>query len=285
MNVQTTIGAGAEIKDTQARPGRFQFELAVADLVEGLRRWELWGTLGWNDIRQRYRRSTIGPFWITISMGVMVGGLSVLWATLFRLSIPDYLPYFALGFITWTLVSSLILEGCTALYTSEGIIKQLPVPLSIHIYRLVWRNLIVTAHNLCIYVVIIAVLQIWPGVLSLLIAALGFALIALNGVAVALIVGILSARFRDIPPIIGSVLQMIFFFSPILWKPEALPPESQYLAAYNPFYHFIEIIRRPLLGGAPELTTWLAVGGMTLVTGAVALVLFARFRMRVAYWI
>ena len=258
--------------------------LALADLKAGLLYWELWGTLGWHDIRQRYRRSIIGPFWITLSMGVMVGGLSILWSTLFQLSIPDYLPFFALGFIVWTLISTLILEGCAVFYGSEGVIKQIPVPLSVHVYRLVWRNLIICAHNLTIYVIIMLLLGIWPGVVGILLAVAGFGLLAVIGAALALLFGILAARFRDIPPIVASVLQMAFFFSPILWKPESLPGR-QYMVTYNPFYYLIEIVRRPLLGIVPDLATAMTVAGIALVTGAVSLALFTRFRRRIAYWV
>lgn len=274
----------ADLSKPAPRPERSRFGLALADVAEGLRRWELWGTLGWHDIRQRYRRSVLGPFWISISMGAMVGGLSLLWSTLFQQSIPRYLPHFALGYITWTFLQTLILEGCTAFYGFDSIIKQIPVPLSVHIYRTVWRNLIIAAHNMTIYVVIIAGIGIWPG-LGLLTGLLGYALLSVFGVAAALIVGILSARFRDIPPILGSVLQMIFFFSPILWLPEALPPEHRYLVTYNPLYYMIEVVRQPLLGQALPPMFWLIAASITAITCLVALALFARFRKRIAYWV
>lgn len=284
MNVQTsTMTAPAE---TAAVTGssRSQVDLAMADLVDGLRRWELWGSLGWFDIRQRYRRSTLGPFWITISMGVMVIGLSILWSTLFRQDLTVYMPYFAVGFIVWTMISSVIQEGCTAFYGAENIIKQLPAPLSTHIYRLIWRNLIIAAHNLWIYVFIALFFRIWPGLGGIVVALLGFGLLAVNGAAVGLIAGILSARFRDIPPLVASLLQMIFFFSPILWLPESLP-ERHYLVQFNPFYYFIEIVRRPLLGKELELFVWAAVVAITVLNLAVAFGLFVRFRRRIAYWV
>lgn len=288
-------GAGPEAVATARRePSRLvpvverrepsQLALALADMRDGLAMWELWGTLGWHDIRQRYRRSVLGPFWITLSMGVMVAGLSVLWATLFQQSIPEYLPYFALGFIVWTLISALIMEGCTAFYGSEGVIKQIPVPLSVHVYRIVWRNLIISAHNLTIYVVIMLALGIWPGVVGFLLAIVGFALLAVIGTALGILFGILSARYRDIPPLVTSILQMAFFFSPILWKPESLP-ERHYMVTYNPFYYLIEIVRRPLLGVVPDFVTFATVGGIALLSCVAAAALFARFRKRIAYWV
>src|SRR5262249_38991878 len=91
---------------------RLRLARARADLVGGLRRWELWGTLGWRDIRQRYRRSTLGPFWLTISMGVMVAALGLVYAELFGHTLADYLPQLALGLIVWSFISTPIVDGC-----------------------------------------------------------------------------------------------------------------------------------------------------------------------------
>lgn len=283
MSVRTSMIVSSPSAAPVPRLSPSSIGRAAADVADGLRRWELWGTLGWSDIRQRYRRSTLGPFWITISMGVMVVGLSILWSTLFRQDLTVYMPFFAIGFIVWTLISAMMQEGCTAFYGSESIIKQLPAPLSTHIYRLVWRNLIIAAHNMCIYVVVALYFRIWPG-FGLFTAAVGFLLLAINGASVGLILGILSARFRDIPPIVASILQMVFFFSPILWLPEALP-DRHYVVQYNPFYYFIEIVRAPLLGKPLDLTIWGTVIVITVATCAVAFGLFVRFRQRIAYWV
>src|SRR2546421_12753681 len=86
---------------------------AVADLTEGLKLWELWCSLGWHDIRQRYRRSIVGPFWLTLSMGIMVAGLAYLYAGLFGQDVESYLPYVATGIIIFTMISSLASDGST----------------------------------------------------------------------------------------------------------------------------------------------------------------------------
>lgn len=257
--------------------------LAVRDLAEGLHRWELWGSLGWLDIKQRYRRSTLGPFWITLSLGAMVLGLSVLWSTLFKQSIPDYLPYFTVGFIVWSFLSSVISEGCMAFCGAEGIIKQIPIALSVHVFRTVWRNVIITAHNLLIYLVVLLVLQINPG-WALVYAIPAIFLLILFSIGSVLIVGILSARFRDIPPLVTNLLQMIFFFSPILWMPSSLS-DRKYLLYYNPFYYLLDVLRLPLLGNAPGELIWVTVVAIAAATSIVGFLLFARYRTRVAYWV
>lgn len=115
---------------------------ARGDLIEGFRRHELWLHLGWQDIKQRYRRSVLGPFWITIATGTTAVAMGGLYSKLFRLELSQHLPYVTLGLIIWNLINAAILDGADVFVSNEGLIKQLPAPLSVHVYRLVWRQMI-----------------------------------------------------------------------------------------------------------------------------------------------
>ncbi|MDE0182342.1 MAG: ABC transporter permease, partial [Caldilineaceae bacterium] len=260
-----------------------QVAAALFDLVKGARSFHLWGLLGWQDVRRRYRRSMIGPFWLTISMGILVAVLSILYGALLKVEIADYAPFLALGFIIWTLVSGFINEGCTAFTDAGSIIKQADLPLSVHVYRVVWRDLIIFFHNAAIFVVVAAVFSIRPGWVGLL-ALPGLALLCLNGVWMGLLFGLVSARFRDIPPVMDSIVRIFFFVTPIIWMPELLPDRTV-LLDFNPFFHYVELVRAPLLGQAPQLASWLAVLGMTLGGWLAALLMFRNYRRRVAYWV
>lgn len=255
----------------------------LADLSEGLTQWQLWALLGWQDILQRYRRSLLGPFWLTFSMAIMVIALGILYAKLFRIDVHDYLPFLTLGFLAWGLISGVITEGCAALTAAEPFIKQMKLPFSLHVHRVVWRNLIVFAHNLVVYVGVAIWFGIWPGAVALL-SVPGIALILLNGIWVGLLFGMVCARFRDIPQIIASLLQVAFFLTPIIWKPELLA-ERVAFAHMNPFFHFVELIRAPLLGSAPSQLTWTVALITTLVGWLVTLLFFRRFRSRISYWV
>ena len=268
-------------------PVASQTRLALGDIVQGARARYLWGMLGWQDIRRRYRRSVLGPFWLTISMGVLVAALGTLYGALLKVDSAVYVPYLALGFIVWTLISGLITDGCTAFISAESIIKQTNVPLSVHVYRMVWRNLIIFFHNAAIFVVVAALFAVWSGWTGLL-ALPGLVLLCLNGIWVGLLLGIVSARFRDVPPIAASVVRILFFATPIIWMPELMPGRALVLAVvldFNPFFHFVDLVRAPLLGQAPELASWLAVTGITLGGWVVTFALFRNYRRRIAYWV
>ena len=264
-------------------PATSQVAIALLDLVEGARASHLWGLLGWQDIRRRYRRSIIGPFWLTISMGALVAMLSFLYGALLKVEIADYAPFVALGFIIWTLISGLVTDGCAAFISAESMIKQVDLPLSVHVYRMVWRNFLIFFHNAAIFVVVAVIFSIWPGWAGLLVVP-GLVLLCLNGLWMGLLFGLISARFRDVPPIMDSIVRILFFVTPIIWMPELLPDRAV-LLNLNPFYHFLQLVRAPLLGQVPELVSWLAVLGIMVVGWLVTFALFCRYRWRVAYWI
>lgn len=256
---------------------------ALSDIIQGACSPYLWGRLGWQDIRQRYRRSKLGPFWLTISMGVLVGALGVLYSALFKVEIANYLPFIAAGFVVWGLISGLITDGCTAFIEAEGIIKQVRLPLSIHVYRAVWRNFVIFAHNVVIFIVVAILFSVRPGWAGLLMIP-GLALLCLNGVWIGLLLGLLSARFRDVPQVVASAVQVAFFLTPVLWKPELLPDRALVLDM-NPFFYLLEVVRAPLLGRVPEATTWLATLGVTMGGWVVMLIFYTGRRGRLAYWV
>lgn len=264
---------------------------ARKDLLAGWRSRELWAHLGWQDIRQRYRRSVLGPIWITISMAVTAIALGILYAGLFGNSLEEQLPYILVGFIVWAFISGCILEGADVFIKNEGLIKHLPAPISVHVYRLVWRQTLLFAHNLIVYAVMLVIFPQPLGWSSLL-AFPAFALLALNGAWVGLLFGMASSRFRDLNPIIGSVVQLMFFLTPIVWiyedflnSPNPTIAERARLAEINPFLHYIEMIRRPMLGEETVWRHWAVVLVLTLVGWAVTLWAMRRYRTRVPYWV
>ncbi|WLA69335.1 ABC transporter permease [Bradyrhizobium diazoefficiens] len=245
--------------------------------------WPLWVRLGWNDILQRYRRSMLGPFWLTASMAVMVIVLGILYAELFATPIHDFLPYVCVGLLTWTLISSFLTEGGVMFTGAESYIKQVRLPYSVYVFRSTWSKLVIFAHNIVIYVGVLLYFQIWPGAVALL-AIPGLVIILINGGAVTLLIGMISARFRDVPQLINSVVQIVFFVTPIMWRPELLRSRA-YIADFNPFYHLIEVVRMPLLGGIPSMKTYAALVVITVFNLTVVGLFFSRFRARISYWV
>jgi lipopolysaccharide transport system permease protein len=259
------------------------FQKALTDLTSGLALWPLWGRLGWYDILQRYRRSLLGPLWLTASMAIMVVALGVLYAELFNTPINDFLPFLCVGLLVWNLISSFLTEAGTLFTGAESHIKQIRLPYSVYVYRSSWSKLIIFAHNFIIYLGVLIYFQIWPGAVAVL-AIPGLLLLLFNGALASLYIGMLSARFRDVPQVINSVVQIIFFITPIMWKPELLQTRT-YITDFNPFFHLLEIVRAPLLGNAPTMGNYLVVLLISLLNVAVVGTFFTRFRARISYWV
>ncbi|MBW0104362.1 ABC transporter permease [Pseudonocardia sp. KRD291] len=262
---------------------------AFADIAQGWQQRPLWGYLGWQDIKQRYRRSVLGPLWISISMGVIALGLGILYSALLDIPLAEFLPHVAVGLLIWNFVSGCILEGSEVFIANEGLIKFLPAPLTLHIYRLVWRQTLFFAHNLVVWAVLMV---IYPRPLGweILLSLPAFALLMINGAWIAILAGILATRFRDIPPIIASMTQLLFYLTPIVWSVDLLSRneaarERASLVELNPIFHFVEILRQPLIGDPIVPRYWLVVGAITVVGWAAALICLRNYRSRVAYWV
>lgn len=267
---------------SRGRPRDFSAR-ASADLTTGVSLWRLWMLLGWNDILQRYRRSLLGPFWMTASMAVMVFTLGFLYAELFKTPIDDFLPFLCVGLLIWNYISSFLVEGGGLFTGSESYIKQVRLPYSLYVFRSCWSKLIIFAHNFLIYFVVLLYFHISPGAIGLLVIP-GLLLVTVNGALSSLLIGMISARFRDIPQLIGSLIQIVFFVTPIMWKPELLQHRS-YIATLNPFFHLIEIVRAPLLGSVPPLETYIWVLAITALNIVIVSTFFVRFRSRISYWV
>jgi lipopolysaccharide transport system permease protein len=257
--------------------------LSLIDLKQSIASWRLWTLLGWLEIRQRYARSRVGPFWLTISMGVLIGSLGVVYGTLFGQPMHDYLPFLAASLVLWGLFSQTINEGSMAYISSASYIRQMSTPKLIYMFQVLWRNLIVTAHNFVIIVGLMLIFGVrnWEVLPFFIPAVLIF---ISNAFWIAMVAGLLSARFRDLPQIIGALLQVLFYITPIIFRPTALNRFS-FIVEWNPLAYLIELVRGPLIGQMPSLLTWGVTIGMMVIGWPIAMVLTGRYLNRIPYWI
>lgn len=260
-----------------------QAEKALADLRDGLSQWRLALALARLELRNRYRGSVLGPVWMSLSTLIMLIGLGLLYGTLFKLELADYLPHLAVSLIIWQWISTFIIEACSTLIHAEGVIRQMRLPYTLHALRAAFRNTLVAAHSLPLILVVFLVFGRVPGPEAFL-AIFGFLLIGINMVAAGLLLGMMCARFRDIPSLVANAVQLAFFVTPILWKPELLG-DAMIWMAFNPFYALLETIRGPLVEGGGPLLAWVAALFYTTLNVVLAGVIFARFRARIAFWV
>jgi ABC-type polysaccharide/polyol phosphate export permease len=258
--------------------------LALADIRDGFAQSWLWIRLAHQDMRLRYRGSMLGPFWQTITTVVLISSMGFIYAKLFHTSMHDYLPMLTVGLIVWSFIAGMITEGCGSFDAVRGIIQQVKLPFSLHAYRLVYRNVLILAHS-CVIIPIVLIIFPHPIAWIRLFEIIpGLLLAAVNGVAVSIFLGMVCARFRDVPPIVASIVQVVFFVTPIMWPPSALG-NNQWWAVLNPLYTVIDIVRSPLLGLPISPHSWSILVIVTLCNCALSFVFFARFRSRIAFWV
>ncbi|MGW1422564.1 ABC transporter permease [Bradyrhizobium manausense] len=262
-----------------------RIQSAAKEILAQAAQFDRWGTLALMDISLRYRRTVIGPLWITLTLAATIASVGTVYAALFKQDIAGFLPSFAVGLIVWTLVATTLQEGSNIFVASGHLIKAVPAPLIVHVLQMIARNVLIFAHHLLIIVMLYAVIP-WPLHWTTLLVLPGFAilLVVLLGGAVAL--GMLCARFRDIGSAIVSGLQFVFFLTPVIWTEDSVRGTAfAWLTRVNPFATLLDLVRRPLLSQPMDAEQWLLGLTYALATAAVGLGCYAKYRRRVAYWL
>lgn len=256
---------------------------AGQDLCDGLGRAWMWHALAWSDIRRRFARSALGPFWLTLNILLPTAALTLLFGGALGQGRPDYLAYVALGLVLWQFIQGVVVESCTVFVAAGEVIRNAPLPLSLHAARMVWRNAIILGHNLIVVALFLAVLgklavPHWSVIPALMLY------LPMAG-ALALLLGIAHARFRDLAPLAGNGMQLLFFVTPVFWYPSLILAEHERFALLNPVAAFIEVARAPLLGTPAPASTWTIALALTLTAVALALAVFAIARRRLVFWV
>lgn len=260
--------------------------LAFKDFRDGLAKWRIWLMLAYQDIKLRYRRSILGPFWITLSMAIWAYSMGFLYSHLFHSDLQTYFPYLVGGVITWVLISTLIVELTDTFSTTGNLLKQIKLPYTVYIHRIVARNILIFFHNMLVIVPVLAIFhQVAKVNFHTLFLFVGLAIIYINALFYGLTLAMIGSRYRDISQIIKSLIQVVFFLTPVMWKMDVLPANKQFVALFNPFSSFIEIIRAPLMGALPALHDFVMVAVVTIIGILICAFLFVRYRARIVYWI
>src|SRR5580704_1248506 len=259
---------------------------AIQDYWCGLQNWRIWVYMAVADIRRRYRRTLIGSFWTTLSLAIFILSMGFLFSTLWKTDIKTFLPYFASGFICWTLTATIITESCATFTSVEGLLKQVAMPYASFSWLVIARNFLVFLHQLSIYIVIALIFHI-PVTLYTLFIIPGLLLFFITASWLAILLGLLCARFRDMQQIVASMLQISMFLTPIFWPVSQLGDglKSYLLINGNPLYHSVSVIRQPLLGLPPSFISWVFVCFITMSGWVFTMFVMTRKYSKLIFWL
>lgn len=260
------------------------YETALDDFAHGFGARRIWFTMALTDLRRRYRRTTLGPLWTTVSLAIFILTLGILYTRLWEIDPAQYIPYLTCGMICWTFFATSVSESGSVFVNVEGLMKQTTIPYSTHVLSLIMRNLLIFAHHLIVYALVALFYGIPIGWAMLLVIP-GLILMMIVTAEIALLIGLASARYRDIQQVIASLLQIALFVTPILYSSSQLKGRAAFVSELNPLYHLINVIRAPLLGEVPTMLNWLVTLGMATIGAAIAFAVFARQRRKLIFWV
>jgi lipopolysaccharide transport system permease protein len=278
----TTLTDGQVESRMVANRRRVTWERCMTDLAPFVTRHVTWRALAAGDIRSKYRRTMLGPWWITATNAFTALIMGLVAGRFLGADMKTYLPNFMISMTIWNFISSSLSESCFTMINAGGMIKAVNMPILIHVMRMVHRNLIIFLHNSAIIPIIWLVYPWHIGIQSLL-APLGLLIVYVAVVSGSMVVSMICVRYRDVPPVMSSVLQLLFFVSPIIWVPENIKG-GELFVALNPVAYLLAVTRDPIMGSSPHLMSW--IGALLFVAIATAAMgyIYTRYRSRVVYW-
>lgn len=256
----------------------------VRDLAEGLREWRKWHLVGSQALRQRYSRSYFGQLWIVISQAISITVFGFVWGGLWRIPYEEYIPYVAFSTVLWSLFTGILADSTSILAACNGYFINQTLPFSFAIYSVVYRQLLVAAHNIPILVgVLIACNRpvSWFGLLivpGLLAAIVLFTLLSVP-------IAILCARYRDAVQLVGTLLNLAFFLTPVMWMSKSVPAGKEWIVRSNPFAATLSVVRDPVLQANIQQQAWEVIGITTAVCALAAPLALGLTKRRLVFWL
>jgi lipopolysaccharide transport system permease protein len=241
--------------------------------------------LGFQEVKQINRRSRLGQWWITLGTATLIGTIGFVFGLIFRVDVQTYLPYLAIGIVLWNYLSGQLSEASFVLIQSEALIKQLTLSPWVYATKVSAKMILLFGHNLLIIPVVLLATGNYP-TLAILLLLVAVPVIVLTLNSLGMLIAIVSLRFRDVPPMVGSILNVLFYLTPVMWFADSIKSSlAHFLLGLNPFYHLVQIFRLPLLGELPTPENWLISISMCVVVSITANLVVARNRKRLVFWI
>ena len=256
---------------------------AVKDLSDGLKRHELWRSLGMHEIKQLYHGSFLGAAWIILSFLLFAAALILFFGGLTSQGASWYATYVITGLWVFQFLAVIVSSGCTVFITAKGWLQSARMPISLFMYKSVYRNLYNLALTGAALIIILLVLD-HKLTIAAFMAIPGIIAILYNALWVTLLLGLLATRYRDLQHLVQTFMRFAIFITPIIWVPEDIGNRA-IIAQFNPFTHFVEIVRDPILNGMVPQTSWWVVLTFSVIGTLVTFLLFAAWRKHLVFWI
>jgi ABC-type polysaccharide/polyol phosphate export permease len=254
------------------------------DILEGIENWRVWHLMGTSELRGRYARSRFGQFWHTLSTGILIGSIGLVWSVLWRMPVSDMMPYFAASMVLWTWLTGFIGDATTVFVNNNRYFINQRMSFTTAIAALLYQHVLILLHNAAIVVLVFVFFQQPVGFSALLVVP-GFCLTVLTGLWLCYVIATLCARYRDLGQVFKSILQIAFLLTPVLWKVEFVPEAYRKIIYFNPFAVYLSVVRDPILGKPVPLNYWFIATGIAIGGFLLTLPFIGRYQHRIVYWL
>jgi len=254
------------------------------DFLKSIYLYKFWLFLSYDDIQRQYRRTFLGPFWISLTTAIFIVFFSLIGSQIFHIDLNSYLPYFCCGHLLYLYIQQTIGDSCYTFISAAPFLKETNYPKFVFILRLFSKNIFLLLHNLPILALVLIIFNRNLNT-NILLFFFNFLIVNFFVFWLCSILALAAARYRDLPMIIVNILQILVFFTPIMWQTNQISKQYYFIIELNPMAWLLILIRSPLLGHQIDLTIYLRVFIGSLFLMFFAIYLYAKNRKNILYWI
>lgn len=257
--------------------------VSLIDLASSFKRMPFILHMAIGDTRARYKRSFLGPLWLTIGAAIGVVGLGLVWSVLLNQPKSELIPSLSVGLLLWQFIAGCVNESCSVFVRQANIIRNIKLPFFIHPIQLLTRNFIGFIHNA---IIIVVVFTIYPPPITAFtpMAIVGLILVLANLLWIIMLLGMLGARFRDLELIVHAFMPIVFFLTPVIFK-VGHSDLNQSIIWLNPFTYLMSVVRDPLFGNLPPSSVYIVVLAMLFFGWTLTMIILNKCSIRIPFWI
>lgn len=262
----------------------FKFGAVFLDLWQGLKMWRVWLALSWQEFKATYRRSLLGVLWVLGSFAGYVFVKLIIFSSLIPVAdATSYNAFLTIGLYVWIYLVMVVSSGPVTFVSAGGWIRSEALPLSLYVFKDIMRELYNFGLTLFVVIAALVYIEFLPKAQSAY-AIFAVLFYVVNAIWIKVFFGILGARFRDVGHLVRAITLPMMFLTPVFWLPEQMSELMNYLW-WNPFYHYLEIFRAPIVDGIFPVASWTYVLILFVVGWIASIILFARFSRRIVFWL
>ena len=258
-------------------------EKAIKDLITGAKLYPVWLFQAYHELSAKFKRTALGSLWIAGNFLFVSIAIALVWGELFKVDLKEMLPHAMLGNLCAALSLWIVSEAPELFLNSGNIIKNHAYPFTYFAFEKIAKNLMQFAHNLVIFYIF----MIFNGTFSVPnpLFILGLAINLVSLFTWGMVIGMMSARYRDLRFLLPSLTFLLYFLTPVYWDASRLSPDRQWIVNINPFNGMVSVMREPLMGHFPSNANW--TGALAMCIGGIAiwLCVFPPLRRRIPFWV